>query len=150
MIVDLTPRSWTDAQSDRRPVQPRPAPRPRSAGRMRAQISACDDVMLLSTSRSTRHIFTVPWTCAHFAAGSDHEAIDEYRILMNGAATTGRLYCSLLTSSPKVQVTTGTILFYPTSLCNLQGVSQSKIEGGGGGRAKRKSSIYNSLVDLNV
>ena len=30
----------------------------------------------------------------------------------------------------------------------LQGVSQSKIEGGGGD--KRKSSIYNSLVDLNV
>ena len=31
---------------------------------------------------------------------------------------------------------------------HLQGVSQSKIEGGG--RDKRKSSIYNSLVDLNV
>ena len=29
-----------------------------------------------------------------------------------------------------------------------QGASQSKIEGGGGD--KRKSSIYNSLVDLNV
>ena len=29
-----------------------------------------------------------------------------------------------------------------------QGVSQSKIEGGGGGD-KRKSSIYHSLVDLN-
>ena len=35
------------------------------------------------------------------------------------------------------------------SLRICQGVSQSKIEGGGG-RAKRKSSIYNSLVDLNV